>query len=51
MTMAVARRGDLGQRVAHRRRQLGLSREQVAQRAGIEAGYLDYLEHAAAVIA
>lgn len=47
--MAAARPGDLGQRVAHRRSELGLSREEVARRAGMAAGYLDYLEHSAAV--
>jgi transcriptional regulator with XRE-family HTH domain len=43
------RPGDLGQRVAHRRRELGLSCDEVALRAGMAAGYLDYLEHSAAV--
>ncbi|HEY3550699.1 MAG TPA: pyridoxamine 5'-phosphate oxidase family protein [Gaiellaceae bacterium] len=47
--MAAARPGDLGRRVAHRRRELGLSREEVARRAGVAAGYLDYLEHSPAV--
>ncbi|WP_035851697.1 helix-turn-helix domain-containing protein [Kitasatospora azatica] len=36
--------GDIGRRVAHRRRQLGLSREEVAERAGIAVSYLKYLE-------
>jgi transcriptional regulator with XRE-family HTH domain len=49
VTVAAARPGDLGQRVAHRRSELGLSREEVARRAGMAAGYLDYLEHSAAV--
>ena len=40
---------DLAERVAHRRRELGLSREEVARRAGIAAGYLNYVEHGAAV--
>ncbi|MFF2009573.1 DUF1918 domain-containing protein [Streptomyces sp. NPDC058195] len=35
---------DLGRRVATRRRQLGLSREEVADRAGATAGYLTYVE-------
>lgn len=47
--MAAARPGDLGRRVAHRRHQLGLSREEVARRAGMAAGYLDYLEDSPAV--
>ena len=47
--MAAARPGDLGRRVAHRRRELGLSREEVARRAGMAAGYLDYLEHSPGV--
>lgn len=47
--MAAARPGDLGRRVAHRRRELGLSREEVARRAGMAAGYLDYLEHSSGV--
>jgi len=49
VTTAAPPTGDLGQRVAHRRRELGLSREEVALRAEISAGYLDYLEHGAAV--
>jgi nitroimidazol reductase NimA-like FMN-containing flavoprotein (pyridoxamine 5'-phosphate oxidase superfamily) len=36
--------GDLGRRVAARRGDLGLSRKQLAERAGIDAGYLVYLE-------
>jgi len=47
--MPAARPGDLAQRVAHRRRELGLSREEVASRAGMAADYLDYLEHSSAV--
>jgi pyridoxamine 5'-phosphate oxidase-like protein len=49
MTMATARRGDLAQRVAHRRRELGLSHEEVARRAGMASGYLDHLEHSPSV--
>jgi nitroimidazol reductase NimA-like FMN-containing flavoprotein (pyridoxamine 5'-phosphate oxidase superfamily) len=41
--------GDLARRVAHRRRQLGLSRDEVARRAGMTAGYLDFLEHSPSV--
>jgi len=36
--------GDLGRRVAERRHELGLSREEVARRARIDLGYLTYLE-------
>jgi nitroimidazol reductase NimA-like FMN-containing flavoprotein (pyridoxamine 5'-phosphate oxidase superfamily) len=37
--------GDLGRRVAERRREVGLTRDEVALRAGMNSGYLDYLEH------
>lgn len=47
--MAAARPGDLARRVARRRRELGLSREEVASRAGMAVGYLDYLEQSPAV--
>jgi len=40
-----ARSGDLGHRVAERRREVGLTRDDVALRAGMNSGYLDYLEH------
>jgi hypothetical protein len=40
-----AHSGDLGRRVAERRREVGLTREDVALRAGMNSGYLDYLEH------
>ena len=40
---------DLARRVAERRRELGLGQEEVAHRAGMTAGYLDYLEHSPAV--
>ncbi|QMV24376.1 helix-turn-helix domain-containing protein [Streptomyces sp. SCUT-3] len=36
--------GDVGRRAAARRRQLGLTREEVARRAGMAPGYLQYLE-------
>jgi nitroimidazol reductase NimA-like FMN-containing flavoprotein (pyridoxamine 5'-phosphate oxidase superfamily) len=36
--------GDIGRRLALRRRELGLSRAQVAQRAGIVPEYLQYVE-------
>ncbi|MBF6558195.1 MAG: pyridoxamine 5'-phosphate oxidase family protein [Acidimicrobiales bacterium] len=35
---------DLAMRIAYRRGELGLSREEVARRAGMDAGYLDYFE-------
>ncbi|HZU73191.1 MAG TPA: pyridoxamine 5'-phosphate oxidase family protein [Acidimicrobiales bacterium] len=44
---AKSRSGDLGRRLATRRRQLGLERAQVAARAGMDPGYLAYLEDAA----
>lgn len=37
--------GDLSRRVARRRAELGLSLEEVGQEAGIDPGYLNYLEH------
>ena len=37
--------GDLSRRVARRRAELGLSLEAVAKEAGIDPGYLNYLEH------
>ena len=43
--MTRAHSGDLGRRVAERRRELGLTREDVALRAGMHSGFLDYLEH------
>ena len=36
--------GDLGRRLIHCRERLGLTREQVAERAAMSAGYLRYLE-------
>jgi nitroimidazol reductase NimA-like FMN-containing flavoprotein (pyridoxamine 5'-phosphate oxidase superfamily) len=36
--------GDLGRRAAHRRASLGLTREEVALRAGMAPGYVAYLE-------
>lgn len=40
--------GDLGRRVAHHRERLGLTREEVAERAGVSAGYVEYLEESPA---
>jgi hypothetical protein len=41
--------GDFARRVAHRREQLGLSREEIARRSGMDSGYLEYLERSAYV--
>jgi len=40
--------GDLGRRIEQRRRELVLSREQIAERAGMALAYLEHLEHHAA---
>ncbi|MFJ4989796.1 helix-turn-helix domain-containing protein [Streptomyces sp. NPDC088732] len=40
-------RGDIGRRVARRREELGLSRDDVALSAGLSAGYLRFLEEEA----
>ncbi|MGQ4515405.1 pyridoxamine 5'-phosphate oxidase family protein [Streptomyces sp. DW26H14] len=40
-------RGDLGRRTAGRREQLGISREQVAERTGSTIGYVRYIEEQA----
>lgn len=37
--------GDLARRVAFRRRQLGLSYEELGARAGVAPGYVEYIEH------
>lgn len=42
------RSGDLARRVLHRSEELSLTREEVARRAGMDPGYLDYLEHSPA---
>jgi len=36
--------GDFGRRVAERRHELGLSRDELARQVGMDAGYLQYLE-------
>ncbi|WP_336053966.1 helix-turn-helix domain-containing protein [Streptomyces sp. CA2R101] len=41
-------RSDLGRRVAQRREQLGLTREEVATRAAASSGFLQYVEESAA---
>ncbi|WP_371778626.1 pyridoxamine 5'-phosphate oxidase family protein [Streptosporangium subroseum] len=48
MTKHITAPGDLGRRVARRREALDMSREQLAGRAGIDPGYLEYLEETAA---
>jgi nitroimidazol reductase NimA-like FMN-containing flavoprotein (pyridoxamine 5'-phosphate oxidase superfamily) len=49
MSATAARSGDLARRVAHRRQELGLTHREVAERAGMDPGYLDYLEHSPSV--
>jgi transcriptional regulator with XRE-family HTH domain len=44
------RPGDLGRRIAARRRQLGWSRAELAARAGLSPSYLAYLETRPAVV-
>ena len=39
--------GDLARRITHRRRELGLSTEELARRAGIDPTYLEYFERTA----
>lgn len=48
MTEHISAPGDLGRRIAHRRKSLGMTREQLAERARIDPGYLGYLEENAA---
>ncbi|MFI7445994.1 pyridoxamine 5'-phosphate oxidase family protein [Nonomuraea sp. NPDC049714] len=36
--------GDLGRRIAYHRERLGLTRDQVAERAAVSPGYVEYLE-------
>ncbi|WP_330309124.1 MULTISPECIES: pyridoxamine 5'-phosphate oxidase family protein [unclassified Streptomyces] len=43
-TKASSARGDTGRRIATRRGELGLTREEVADRAGTAVGYIQYLE-------
>nr|WSZ99216.1 pyridoxamine 5'-phosphate oxidase family protein [Streptomyces sp. NBC_00857] len=45
---SVTHRSDLGRRVVARREELGLSREDVARRAGSAPGYVQYLEEGTA---
>ncbi|WP_127361118.1 pyridoxamine 5'-phosphate oxidase family protein [Actinacidiphila soli] len=44
MTEQTKATGDIGRRIALRREQLGLTREQVSDRAGTAPGYLQYVE-------
>jgi transcriptional regulator with XRE-family HTH domain len=44
MTEQMKAVGDIGRRIALRREQLGLTREQVSARAGTATGYLQYVE-------
>ncbi|MFI6848997.1 pyridoxamine 5'-phosphate oxidase family protein [Kitasatospora sp. NBC_00085] len=42
--------GDIGRRIALRRRQLGLSRAETAEKAGMAEGFLEYLESSPAAV-
>jgi Predicted transcriptional regulators len=42
--------GDTGRRIAHRREQLGITREELAERAGMVPGYIEYVEESTATI-
>jgi|SRR5579862_301460 len=42
--VTAAHSGDFARRVVHRRHELGLTQQKVAERAGMDPGYLDYLE-------
>ncbi|GAA4208829.1 hypothetical protein GCM10022252_74540 [Streptosporangium oxazolinicum] len=48
MAERLATPGDLGRRITRRRETLGLNREELANRAGINASYLAYVEQRAA---
>ena len=45
-----ARTGDLARRILHRREELGITREELARRSGMDAGYLEYFEHSHAAV-
>jgi nitroimidazol reductase NimA-like FMN-containing flavoprotein (pyridoxamine 5'-phosphate oxidase superfamily) len=47
--MSAGHGGDFARRVAYRREELGLSREVIARRTGMDSGYLEYLEQSAYV--
>ncbi len=42
--------GDTGRRIAHRRNDLGLTREELGERAGMVPGYIQYVEESTASI-
>jgi nitroimidazol reductase NimA-like FMN-containing flavoprotein (pyridoxamine 5'-phosphate oxidase superfamily) len=46
-TPSAPARGDLGRRIAWRREDLGLTTQEVADRAGVDPAYLQYLEESA----
>ncbi|GAA4224992.1 nitroimidazol reductase NimA-like FMN-containing flavoprotein (pyridoxamine 5'-phosphate oxidase superfamily)/DNA-binding XRE family transcriptional regulator [Streptosporangium album] len=48
MTEHISAPGDLGRRIMYHRKSLGMTREQLAERARIDPGYLGYLEESAA---
>jgi hypothetical protein len=43
---SVRNAGDVGRRIIDRRHELNLSIDEVAERAGMAVGYVDYIEHA-----
>jgi nitroimidazol reductase NimA-like FMN-containing flavoprotein (pyridoxamine 5'-phosphate oxidase superfamily) len=49
MQVTAVHSGDLARRVAHRRQELGLTYEEVAQRGGMDPSFLEYLEHSPSV--
>jgi len=42
--------GDTGRRIAHRRQELGITREELGERAGMVPGYIEYIEESTASI-
>jgi transcriptional regulator with XRE-family HTH domain len=48
--MSVGRRTDFARLLVERRNELGLTTEQLARRAGMAAGYLDYLEQSSGAV-
>jgi transcriptional regulator with XRE-family HTH domain len=46
MRDSVPNAGDVGRRIINRRHELNLSKDEVAERAGMAVGYLDYIEDA-----
>ncbi|WP_346106256.1 helix-turn-helix domain-containing protein [Nonomuraea maheshkhaliensis] len=43
-SVGMASTGDFGRRIIHKRERLGLTREEVAERANMSAGFVNYLE-------